>query len=94
MKHLNITVHGKVHGVFYRASTKAVADQLGIKGLVKNMKDGTVYIEAEGDDFSLETFLEWCHEGPEKAQVEKVDAQEGEVKNYRNFEVIKKNLLW
>lgn len=94
MKHLNITVHGKVHGVFYRASTKAVADQLGIKGRVKNMKDGTVYIEAEGDEFSLETFLEWCHEGPEKAVVEKVDTQEGEIKNYRNFEVIKKNLLW
>jgi len=94
MKHLNITVHGKVHGVFYRASTKAVADQLGVKGLVKNMKDGTVYIEAEGDDFSIESFLEWCHEGPEKAKVEKVETVEGEIKNYRNFEVIKKNLLW
>ncbi|HEY0899964.1 MAG TPA: acylphosphatase [Sphingobacteriaceae bacterium] len=94
MKHLNITVHGKVHGVFYRASTKAVADQLGVKGLVKNMKDGTVYIEAEGDDFSIESFLEWCHEGPEKAKVEKVESVEGEIKNYRNFEVIKKNLLW
>lgn len=94
MKHLNITVHGKVHGVFYRASTKAVADQLGVKGLVKNMKDGTVYIEAEGDNFSIESFLEWCHEGPEKAKVEKVETVEGEIKNYRNFEVIKKNLLW
>lgn len=94
MKHLNITVHGKVHGVFYRASTKAVADQLGVKGLVKNMKDGTVYIEAEGDEFSIESFLEWCHEGPEKAKVEKVETVEGEIKNYRNFEVIKKNLLW
>lgn len=94
MKHLNITVHGKVQGVFYRASTKAVADQLGIKGLVKNLKDGSVYIEAEGDDFSIESFVEWCHEGPEKAKVEKVETAEGEVKNYRNFEVIKKNLLW
>ncbi len=94
MRHLDITVYGKVHGVFYRASTKAVADQLGIKGRVKNMTDGTVQIEAEGDDFSLESFLEWCHEGPEKAQVEKVESAEGEIKNYRNFEVIKKNLLW
>jgi len=53
-----------------------------------------VYIEAEGDDFSLESFLEWCHDGPERAIVEKVDTSEGEVKNYRNFEVVKKNLLW
>lgn len=94
MKHLNITVYGKVQGVFFRASTKAVADQLGVKGLVKNQKDGSVYIEAEGDDFSMDSFLEWCHEGPQKAVVEKVETTEGEVKNYRNFEVIKKNLLW
>jgi acylphosphatase len=94
MKHLNITVHGKVQGVFFRASTKAVADQLSIKGFVKNQADGSVYIEAEGDDFSLDSFVEWCNEGPDNAIVEKVDTTEGEVKNYRNFEVVKKNLLW
>ena len=94
MKHLNITVHGKVQGVFFRASTKAVADQLGIKGMVKNQSDGTVYMEAEGDEFALESFLEWCDEGPEKAEVEKVEIKEGELKNFRNFEVIKKNILW
>jgi len=91
MKHINITVSGKVQGVFYRASTKAVADQLGIKGFVKNQEDGSVYIEAEGDDFSLESFLEWCNEGPEKAKVENVTLAESELKNYRNFEVVKKN---
>ncbi|HEY0668212.1 MAG TPA: acylphosphatase [Sphingobacteriaceae bacterium] len=94
MKHINITVYGKVQGVFFRASTKAVADQLGVKGFVRNEKDGTVYIEAEGDAFSLETFLEWCQEGPEKAVVEKMETAEGELKNYRNFEVTKKNILW
>ncbi|MDF3078871.1 MAG: acylphosphatase [Sphingobacteriaceae bacterium] len=94
MKHLNITVHGKVQGVFFRASTKAVADQLGVKGLVRNQPDGTVYIEAEGDDFALDSFVEWCHEGPQNARVEKVETSEGEAKNFRNFEVIKKNLLW
>jgi acylphosphatase len=94
MKHINITVRGKVQGVFFRASTKAVADQLGVKGLVKNEKDGSVYIEAEGDDFSLESFLEWCHEGPQKAEVENVETAEGQLKNYRNFEVVKKNILW
>jgi acylphosphatase len=94
MKHININVQGKVQGVFFRASTKAVADQLGVKGFVKNEANGSVYIEAEGDDFSLESFLEWCNEGPERAIVEKVETTEGEVKNYRNFEVVKKNLLW
>lgn len=94
MKHINIKVTGKVQGVFYRASTKAVADQMGIKGFVKNEKDGSVYIEAEGDEATLSIFLEWCNEGPDKSVVENIEVQDGELKNYRNFEVVKKNLLW
>ena len=90
MKHLSISISGKVQGVFFRASTKAVADQLGVKGIVKNQGDGSVYIEAEGDDFSLESFLEWCNEGPLQASVQKVEVAEGELKNYRNFEIVKK----
>lgn len=89
-KHLNITVQGKVQGVFYRASTKAVADQLGVKGIVKNADDGSVYIEAEAEPSLLDMFLDWCHEGPERARVSSVESHEGELKNYRNFEVVKR----
>ncbi len=94
MKHINIKVTGKVQGVFFRASTKAVADQMGVKGFVKNEKDGSVYVEAEGEATILEMFVDWCKEGPEKAKVEHVEITDGEIKNYRNFEVVKKNLLW
>lgn len=90
MKHLKIKIYGKVQGVFYRATTKAVADQLGIKGFVRNEKDDTVYIEAEGDEFSLSEFVEFCHKGPDRAIVEKVELLPGELKNYRNFEILKK----
>ncbi|MGN6395468.1 MAG: acylphosphatase [Mucilaginibacter sp.] len=88
--HLKITIKGKVQGVFYRASTKAVADQLGVKGIVKNLPGGDVFIEAEGDKMSLGMFLDWCREGPENAEVTSVETNEGELKNYRNFEVIKR----
>ena len=94
MKHINIKITGKVQGVFFRASTKAVADQIGVKGFVKNEKDGSVYVEAEGLATFLEMFLEWCHHGPDKAIVEKIEVTDGELKNFNNFEVIKKNLLW
>jgi acylphosphatase len=90
MKHLNITVQGKVQGVFYRASTKAVADQLGIRGFVKNEPNGDVYIEAEAEPTMLDMFLEWCQAGPERARVTSVSTEEGEVKSYRNFEVVKR----
>ena len=45
MKHLNIIIKGKVQGVFFRASTKAVADQLGVRGIFKNEPNGDVFIE-------------------------------------------------
>jgi len=90
IKHLDITVKGKVQGVFYRKATKAVADQLGVRGMVLNEPNGDMYIEAEGDKSSLEMFLEWCEEGPQDAQVTAVESHEGELKNYRNFEVVKR----
>ena len=93
MKHLNITVKGKVQGVFYRASTKAVADQLGVRGTIKNDPNGDVIIEAEADKPTLDLFLDWCHEGPQDAQVTTVETNEGELKNYRNFEVLKRGLF-
>lgn len=94
MKHINIKVTGKVQGVFFRASTKAVADQMGVKGFVKNEKDGSVYIEAEAQSFILDAFVDWCKEGPEKCKVDQVEVLENDLKNFSNFEVIKKNLLW
>ncbi len=92
-KHIDITVKGKVQGVFYRASTKAVADQLGVKGYVKNEINGDVFIAAEGDNISLEMFLDWCNEGPQDAEVTSVESHEGELKNYRNFDIVKKGVI-
>ena len=62
-------------------------------GDYKNTPDGNVFIEAEGDKASLEMFLDWCHEGPQEASVTSVESHEGELKNYRNFEVIKRGLF-
>lgn len=90
MKHLNITVKGKVQGVFYRATCKAVADQLGVKGFVLNQPDGSVYIEAEADNFELEALLEFCQEGPDRAEVVEISAEEAPLQGFKNFEVLKK----
>lgn len=90
MKHLDIRVTGNVQGVFYRDTAKAVADQLGVKGTIKNDPDGSVVIEAEGDEFSLELFVEFCHKGSDRAEVGSVETTESELRNYRNFEVIRR----
>lgn len=89
-KHINIKITGKVQGVAFRVITKMVADQMGVRGMIRNEADDSVYCEAEGNDVQLEIFLEWCNEGPDRAKVENVEVTPAEVKNYRNFEVIKK----
>lgn len=91
MRHVNISIKGKVQGVYFRLSTKAVADQLGIKGFVRNLTDGSVYVEAEGDDFALDCLKEFCEEGPERAVVEEVTCEEGPWEDFKNFEVLKKS---
>lgn len=87
MLHLNIKITGKVQGVFFRASAKDVADQLSVKGFAQNKPDGSVYIEAEGDDETLNQFVEWCKKGPIRANVTQVDVHEAELVNFGNFQI-------
>ena len=82
-----IEVFGRVQGVFFRASTKSKADELGVKGFAKNQTDGSVLIEAEGSEQQIETFANWCKKGPETALVTKCKIAEGKLKNYERFEI-------
>lgn len=74
-----------MQGVFYRASAKAKATELGISGFVRNEENGTVYAEVEGDQESVQQFMAWCRKGPAGADVEVVEPIEGEVRNFRGF---------
>ncbi len=73
MKHVSISIKGKVQGVFFRLSTQKKALELGLFGWVRNEPDGTVSAVAEGNQEKLEEFLNWCKTGPDSAKVEKVD---------------------
>lgn len=87
MKHISIKVSGRVQGVFFRASTKDIARKFEINGFVRNEKDGSVYIEAEGEEENLKQFVAWCHHGPMHAQVQQVDSKEGTVQGFKGFEI-------
>lgn len=84
-KHLKIRVHGKVQGVYFRASAVDKAHLYGVAGFTRNERDGTVYIEAEGEEENLKKFVAWCYIGPPRAVVENVVVEEGDLKNYQNF---------
>ncbi|MFX1389028.1 MAG: acylphosphatase [Promethearchaeota archaeon] len=70
---IRIKVYGYVQGVFFRYTTRKVAQRLGLKGYVKNLPDGTVLIEAEGPEDKLIELLQFSKQGPKHASVEKVE---------------------
>jgi acylphosphatase len=88
IKQIEITVTGKVQGVFFRESTKGEASKMGIVGTVKNLPNGNqVFIIAQGEEEKLAQLIGWCHQGPPTAMVEKVEVidvptEEGKYKGF------------
>jgi acylphosphatase len=86
-KHISLRVSGKVQGVFFRASTHQKALELSLKGFVRNEPDGSVYIEAEGQENNLALFKEWCSHGPRSARVNNIDILESTCKGFADFSI-------
>ena len=68
------TIRGRVQGVFFRASTRNVAESLGITGHAVNLPNGEVEVLACGDADALDQLAEWLQDGPPHARVEDVTA--------------------
>jgi acylphosphatase len=88
MKHYNISITGRVQKIGFRFSAMQAAYRFGIHGFVRNMQDETVYIEAEGEEEQIKSFVQWCNRGPMGARVENVEVSEGELKNFSGFDII------
>jgi len=69
----HVIVHGRVQGVWFRASTKDEADRLGVSGWVRNRQDGSVEAVFEGEKKKVEEIVGWCHRGPSGAAVSQVE---------------------
>ncbi len=73
LRRAEILVSGLVQGVLYRYSTKRRAEELGLKGGVRNLRDGRVQVICEGTEETIRELIEWCKRGPRGAVVEHVD---------------------
>jgi len=89
MQTMRIKVEGKVQGVFFRQSTFEKANQLEIKGTVKNCDDDTVEIVASGTKEQVDKLIAWCWHGPPRAKVTNVTAQELSLQTFNNFSIIR-----
>ncbi len=83
-------IHGKVQGVGFRFEAMRKAKELRLAGFARNERDGTVYIEAQGDKENLEKFLHWCeHHGPLLAEIIGVETKySNALRNYQSFRAI------
>lgn len=86
-KHFAISITGKVQGVYFRATAADEARKLGLTGFVRNESDGSVYIEAEGEEEALQKLVDWSKHGPPRAQVEEVQVKEGVLKHFISFDI-------
>jgi len=68
-------VSGVVQGVGFRWSARERAQALGVAGYARNLVDGTVAVEAEGEATAVEDFLAWLSSGPPSAAVSGVDVR-------------------
>ncbi|MFW6321710.1 MAG: acylphosphatase [Halohasta sp.] len=83
----HVYVSGRVQGVYYRASTREQARELGVDGWVRNLSDGRVEAVFEGDQDAVDAMVEWCKTGSRAAEVEAVDVTTEEPEHVDGFEV-------
>jgi acylphosphatase len=74
---LHVIIHGRVQGVGFRAWTHHQAMLHGLKGWVRNRRDGTVEAVFAGPDAEIEAMLKACRQGPLGAVVERIEPVEG-----------------
>lgn len=81
-------VRGEVQGVGFRYNARAVASRLGVAGYARNLRDGSVEVEIEGDETTVAGMIAWLRSGPTWAIVQSVDVADLEPLGDSEFRVI------
>ena len=86
---VHLIIEGRVQGVWFRDSTRKEATRLGLFGWVKNRRDGTVEVLAEGPEDQVKELVSWCHDGPPFAEVSHVhESREEWTGEFRSFDIV------
>jgi acylphosphatase len=82
-----VRIFGRVQGVFFRNWTADKARALGVRGWVRNRRDGSVELLAFGEDKAVEALIAACHVGPPAAEVERIEIERAEGQVPSGFDV-------
>ena len=83
-----VAVHGRVQGVFFRDTTRRMAQSRGVTGWVRNREDGAVEAAFEGEADAVEALVEFARQGPRGAAVERVEVTEEVPQGEDGFRVV------
>lgn len=82
-----VIVRGRVQGVFFRDTTRRMAQSRGVSGWVRNNPDGTLEAAFEGEPEAVEAMVQFAREGPRGAVVERTDVVDEEPEGAAGFRV-------
>jgi acylphosphatase len=83
-----LLITGLVQGVGYRASFERQAVALGLRGWVRNRRDGSVEAEVDGDAAAVERIIDWARKGPPASHVDHVITEEAAPSSEREFKIL------
>ena len=75
-KTIHAIVTGRVQGVYFRDYTRREAEKLGLKGWVRNVRDGSVEAVVSGEAETVDNMIAWLHEGSPMSSVTRVTITE------------------
>ena len=87
MKSLQMTISGRVQGVFFRANVRKKALELELKGYAKNLRNGNVEIAAQGDEEKISELTHFIKSNPGAAKIKEIKTAEREPDNFKGFEI-------
>jgi acylphosphatase len=82
-----VIVHGRVQGVFFRDTTRRIAESRGVAGWVRNNPDGSLEATFEGPANAVDAMVRFAHDGPRGAGVEGVEVFDEEAEGLTGFRV-------
>ncbi|MFC7400755.1 acylphosphatase [Citricoccus sp. GCM10030269] len=76
MRTTTVIVSGTVQGVGFRVACLQTAQSRDVTGWVRNLSDGTVEAVFSGAEDDVTALIDWCHHGPGRAEVDRVDTRD------------------
>jgi acylphosphatase len=87
MRSVKINVYGTVQGVFFRQFLKDKADEIGVRGIVRNLENGSVEAYIEGVDDKVKEIVSAIKKGPPNSKIKDIKIQNVSYQGFVGFKI-------